>query len=140
MLHASCVRLHGRGVLIQGASGTGKSRLCAALLGQGGWLVADDAVRLENRQGSLLAHRPDTIAGHLELRYLGLAVVPSLACTRLHLVVMLTPSAPIERLPAPRVAGILGVVLPLITIAPDAIDQAGAHVPAAMARLIREVP
>jgi HPr kinase/phosphorylase len=140
LLHATCVRLHGRGVLIRGVSGTGKSLLAAELIRRGAWLVGDDAVRLERLDGRILAHRPAGIGGHLEMRHLGLAVIPSLACTTVHLVVMLTRTVTIERLPSPASTGILGVVLPLIHIAPDAVPRAGTLVSASLARLVREVP
>ena len=134
------MRLHGRGVLIQGASGTGKSFLAAELIRRGAWLVGDDMVGLERRDDQLLAHRPAAIGGHLEIRHGGLVVVPSLACTKVHLIVILTADVTIERLPSPVSTGILGVVLPLIHIAPDAVARAGTLVWASLARLVREVP
>ena len=41
-LHASCVAINGRAVLIEGRSGSGKSDLALRLIDQGGVLVSDD--------------------------------------------------------------------------------------------------
>lgn len=65
VLHASGVVLDGRAVLITGAAGAGKSSLAAALLRAGGLLLSDDAVALQPRDGTLLAH-PGSLA--LQLR------------------------------------------------------------------------
>lgn len=45
-VHASCVSVEGRGLLILGASGAGKSSLALSLMAFGADLVADDLVRL----------------------------------------------------------------------------------------------
>ena len=134
------MRLHGRGVLVRGPSGAGKSSLCAALIEQGGWLVADDAVDLRVESGVLVARSPRQIAGHLERRGLGIAVLPAVQASCVDLVVELSPSVTIERLPSPAATGILGIVLPLIYIAPHGYTRGGSYVSAAMARLVREVP
>ena len=43
-LHASCIAVHGRGVLILGPSGAGKSSLALQLMALGADLVADDMI------------------------------------------------------------------------------------------------
>ncbi|HEX2525590.1 MAG TPA: HPr kinase/phosphatase C-terminal domain-containing protein [Geminicoccus sp.] len=139
MLHGSCVRLHGRGVLILGPSGSGKSALCIDLLGRGGWLVADDAVDLTRHGAKLLARCPEPIRGQIELRGLGLARVPVAACVQVHLVARLDEAFAKERLPAPASTGILGMELPLFYIAPHEHARMGSFVSAALARYIREV-
>ncbi len=47
-LHGTCIAFRGRGVLISGPTGSGKSSLALALIARGWMLVADDAVILEN--------------------------------------------------------------------------------------------
>nr|WP_269751786.1 HPr kinase/phosphatase C-terminal domain-containing protein [Pseudophaeobacter flagellatus] len=71
-LHASCVALAGRGVLIRGASGSGKSALALQLMGYGADLVADDRVQLWKEQGQILARAPAMLRGMIEARGLGL--------------------------------------------------------------------
>ena len=72
ILHASCVALAGRGLLILGASGSGKSSLSLQLMALGADLVADDRVCLWPQDGQLLAQAPERIAGVIEARGLGL--------------------------------------------------------------------
>ena len=61
----------GRGVLIEGPSGSGKSDAALALLGCGYALITDDAVRLARHGGSLLGRVPEGGYGWLQLRDLG---------------------------------------------------------------------
>src|SRR3546814_7439788 len=48
-VHANCVALDGRAVLLMGASGSGKSDLALRLIDRGWSLVSDDYVTLECR-------------------------------------------------------------------------------------------
>ena len=68
IVHASCVALGGRGVLILGGSGAGKSGLALQLMAYGAALVSDDRTILSNRDGALQAAAPDTIRGRIEAR------------------------------------------------------------------------
>jgi HPr kinase/phosphorylase len=119
-LHASCVNMGGKGILIRGASGSGKSRLVhiallrGALHGHPARLVADDRVLLDRSGDSLIARPPAVLAGLIELRGLGLARVDHLPQTPLHLVLDLLPIAEIPRLPPPewQITHISGVTLP----------------------------
>ena len=43
-IHASAIAWHGRGVLIRGESGSGKSSLACTLLERGALLVGDDRI------------------------------------------------------------------------------------------------
>ena len=104
-VHATALRLHGRGLLLRGRSGSGKSSLALSVLrraesaGLDAALVADDQVFLRREGGSLLAVAPPAIAGLIEVRGVGILPQPSLPQTRLDLVVDLVPQAGIERLP-----------------------------------------
>jgi len=44
-IHASCVAVDGKGLLITGASGSGKSALALQLMAFGAHLIADDRVK-----------------------------------------------------------------------------------------------
>lgn len=99
--HASCVCINGSGVLIIGPSGAGKSDLTLRLIeNKKAVLVADDQVYLSVENGKLYAAVPETIAGLLEVRGVGIVKMPYMAKTAIKLVVKLC-AAPncIERLP-----------------------------------------
>ena len=72
ILHASCVALAGRGLLIAGASGRGKSSLALRMMALGATLVADDRVALRRSGDVVLATAPAAISGMIEARGLGL--------------------------------------------------------------------
>lgn len=72
VLHASCVAHDGRGLLILGASGSGKSGLALAMMAFGADLVADDRVILIRTGNDLIAKAADQIAGLIEARGIGL--------------------------------------------------------------------
>lgn len=106
-VHASCVRVGDRGVLIRGPSGAGKSRLAFALIlaGRGGLvppveLVADDRVVLTQRGNTLCAAAPHALAGLIEVRGVGLRRLAFAAETTIDLVVDLG-AADAARLPEP---------------------------------------
>ena len=94
-LHASCVAYDGRAVLILGKSGTGKSSLALQLLGLGCDLVADDQTLIDP---DLTARCPDTIAGKIEARGVGILAAPHVTA-KITLVVDLDTEET-ERLPA----------------------------------------
>jgi len=111
--HASCVALHGRGLLITGASGAGKSGLALRLMALGAQLVADDQVQLHRAGRALQARCPDRIAGLIEARGVGLLRADHLAEVPLALVVDLDRHEP-DRLPPRREIVLLGCPLPLV--------------------------
>ena len=75
-VHTSCVAIGGRAVLIGGRSGRGKSDLALRLIDRGAGLVSDDYTFVRRADGKLLASAPDTIAGKLELRGVGILEFP----------------------------------------------------------------
>ncbi|MAC80348.1 MAG: serine kinase [Rhodobacteraceae bacterium] len=72
ILHASCVALNGRGLLIRGASGAGKSTLALWLMAHGARLVGDDRVRLSPGPQAPIARPVPAIAGLIEARGIGI--------------------------------------------------------------------
>jgi len=117
-VHGTVVEIEGAGVLFRGPSGSGKSDLALRLIDGGATLVADDRVILARRDGQLLAAAPETIAGRLEVRGLGIATVPSTGPSPLRLVVDMARPEEVERLPKAAETVILGVVLPVMHLAP----------------------
>jgi serine kinase of HPr protein (carbohydrate metabolism regulator) len=113
-LHAGCVAIAGRGVLIEGPSGAGKSDLALRLIDRGATLVSDDYTNLSAVDGRVIASPPDTIAGRMEVRGLGIVDRPHLRHVAVALVA--TIGAP-ERMPEPSTRQIAGIVLPVIVVA-----------------------
>lgn len=120
-LHATVAALRlgagWRGVLIQGRSGVGKSDLALRLIRDGWRLVGDDWVHAFACDGALYAAAPETIAGRMEVRGLGIINRPFLPLARIALSVRLTHEA-VERLPSPARDVIEGVALPRLTLDP----------------------
>ena len=113
-MHGSAVAFAGRGVLILGASGSGKSALALRLVGRGAALVADDRVWIERRGGALVARAPEATVGLIEARGFGLLRVASVPEAPLLLAVDLD-RAPAARMPQPVTFACLGLELELIS-------------------------
>jgi len=134
LLHASCAARPGPdgddAVLLTGPSGAGKSDLLLRLVHAGWALVADDQVVIENN----IASAPAALAGMLEVRGLGLFVLPHLASAPLRLVVRLGVQP--VRLPQPERDAALG--LPVVTIdaaSPSAVERITLALEAACGRV-----
>ena len=122
-LHASCVALDGRAVLITGISGSGKSDLSLRLLDRGFTLVSDDQTIVRKQGDKLIASAPATIAGKLEIRGVGIVTMETVSDVPVALLVDLTSD--LQRLPDDsRERPVLGVALPLVTV--DAMTASAA--------------
>lgn len=102
LYHATCVEIDGRGVLIEGPSGSGKSDLALRLLSRGAMLVSDDYVELASKDRYLTATAPEKIAGKMEVRGVGLVDMVYTSEVKIALLIELTPRDNIPRLPDPR--------------------------------------
>ena len=121
-VHASCVAFNGRGVLLRGPSGSGKSDLALRAIEAGARLVADDLVALDRRDGRVWASPLPQAGGRLEVRGVGIVRLPALGDgAPLVLIVDLAPS---ERLPAPCLEPVLGLPVRRIRLAPFEISAA----------------
>ena len=121
LIHATTIQLVGYGVMLLGDSGAGKSDLALRLIAEGALLVADDQTKLDVVDGRLIASAPQTIAGRIEARGIGIVRAPQTEAADVRLAVQLT-RAPIERLPEPASWSPPGVAaapqIPLIELAP----------------------
>lgn len=112
-VHAACVAWRGRGLLILGASGAGKSRLTLELIALGCALVADDRVRLRRAGAALVAEPEPALAGLIEARGIGLLRLPHRARAAVALALDLD-RCETSRLPPARLLRLHGADLPLI--------------------------
>ncbi len=100
LLHATCVAINSKAVLITGPAGAGKSDLALRLIDQGAQLVADDQTLLQIEGDALIASPPPTITGLMEVRHAGLMKLPFIPKAPIALYVELTVSdEKLERLP-----------------------------------------
>lgn len=116
--HGTVVGFAGRGILLRGAPGSGKSDLALRLIAIGAALVADDQVDLSAEAGGLVARVPETIAGLIEVRGLGIRSLPHRPAMPLRLVVDLVPGRQVERLPEPRFETLEGVAVARLSLDP----------------------
>jgi HPr kinase/phosphorylase len=135
-VHGTAMLIGAHGVLIRGASGTGKSGLANALISRGARLIADDRVWLSARSGRLIASVPAAIAGMLELRGRGLVAVPREPFGVIHLVADFEGAEELDRMPdAPQLStALLDITLPRQPI-PAAPERALPLIEAALAAL-----
>ena len=114
LIHASCVAIAGRAILIAGASGRGKSDLALRMIDRGARLVSDDYTVLTPADGALLASPPERIAGMIEVRGLGLVEVEPTREVPVCLFADL--DARVDRLPEPKTRRLCGVDIPMIAL------------------------
>ena len=118
LIHASCVALEGKGVLLRGAPGAGKSDLALRLIEDGAQLVADDQVALTSSSGALLAAPPARIAGLLEVRGVGIVSTAFVHRCPVHLVVDLVPPDKVERMPEAATVDLCGHRISHVALVP----------------------
>ncbi|WP_255418657.1 HPr kinase/phosphorylase [Paracoccus sp. JM45] len=113
-IHATTVAINGKGLVILGPSGSGKSSVALQLMAVGALLVADDRTDLRLSAGRLIAQAPHPLLGKIEARGVG--------------ILQATPSAPVpvtqacdlghmeeDRLPQLRHQEWLGIRVPLVS-------------------------
>ena len=116
-IHATMVVCNGQGVLLKGASGSGKSDLALRLItNKRARLVADDVVDLYEKDGKILGTAPQNLQGLLEIRGVGIVKYPFINDSPISLVVNLVASDKVERMPKNEYENILGVEIPKIDL------------------------
>jgi HPr kinase/phosphorylase len=114
ILHATCVAVDGRGLLILGPSGAGKSALAVRLIALGAQLVSDDRTVVTAIGDRLVATCPNpALHGLIEARGIGILRAPGCDSSELALAIDLGQPEP-DRLPPRRTVTILGIPLALV--------------------------
>jgi len=116
-LHASCVAIRGRGVLLTGPSGAGKSDLALRLIDRGAILVGDDGLVIEARNGRLHARPGPNIEGQMEVRGIG---ITTFKWEEAPLALAVALDQPVPRMPDELlpVRLIEGLTLPVVALDP----------------------
>lgn len=70
-LHGGLISIYGKGVLIRGESGMGKSEIALELVKRGHLIVADDRVDIYRIHNKIVGKSPDMLRGMLEIRGIG---------------------------------------------------------------------
>jgi HPr kinase/phosphorylase len=127
-IHAGCVLVGEAGLLIRGASGSGKSALAREVVslalgtGRFGRLVSDDRTRLEAHHGRLLARPVEPLGGSIEVFGLGIVRRPFEAAAVVRLVLDLSDDP--ARYPEEQDKHVVlcGVMIPRIRMQAGAIS------------------
>jgi serine kinase of HPr protein (carbohydrate metabolism regulator) len=115
-VHASSVAIGGRGVLIGGRPGMGKSDLAFRLVDRGALLISDDYTIVRRVKGVALAAAPATIIGKIELRGVGIVELETAQDVPVALLVDLDERP--ERQPEPGETRLVaGVAIPVLRLA-----------------------
>jgi serine kinase of HPr protein (carbohydrate metabolism regulator) len=125
LIHGTCVALGEKAAVLTGPPGSGKSDLALRFIHQTSReldpaLVADDQIFVTNEDGRLVAKAPDTIAGRIEIRGVGILPVAFRREAHIGLFVDLAAPQDVPRLPPEPLPAreILGVRVPVIALAP----------------------
>lgn len=126
--HGVLLNMYGKGVLIRGESGIGKSEVALELMRRGHQLVADDRVDCYQIHNTIVGMPPEILAGMLEIRGVGIIDVArmygpnsTLEKAKIDVVVQLTPwdvNADYDRvgIEQTKYQDILDVEIPKITL------------------------
>lgn len=121
-LHATTVQIRGRGVMLMGKSGAGKTETALTLIeravtrGEEALLVSDDRTLLHVDGSKLLASVPDSLAGGVEIRGAGLFTVAYVKQTPIDLVVILVSREEAERYPSGENWQFEGIEIPRLLL------------------------
>jgi len=119
-VHATCVVVDGKGVLLRGPSGAGKSDLALRLIEKGCLLVSDDQVVLSRKNQQIIASPPPSLAGLLEVRGVGICSFDYVEHCDLAVIFDLGPGIVPERMPeiSSQQHALLGVDITLMQLDP----------------------
>lgn len=120
-IHATLIEFEGKGVLLTGKSGSGKSDVALRMImDKGAKLVSDDRVVLHREGNKIFGKAPDILAKKLEIRNIGIVEIENFTettCVCLCVELCKDKNA-LDRLPANKYIDILGVDIPQIYLYP----------------------
>lgn len=114
--HGTVIDVAGKGVLLVGPSGSGKSDLALRLMDRGASFITDDQAMLEKRRRGVFASAPPSIRGYMEVRGLGLVSLPVAGGAYVRLVVELVAPEEVPRLPQSYDTELLGEKIPTLML------------------------
>ena len=117
-IHATTVSLDGRGVILRGPSGSGKSDLAVRLINEGALLVADDQTVLFIEGDRLMAQPPTEIAGKMEVRGVGIVKMGPPVIVPVFLLIDMADAADVPRMAEFSPVELVGQQVPQIHLAP----------------------
>ena len=118
-IHATLINYQGKGILLRGKSGNGKSDLALRLIVEhNAILIADDRVNLFVKDNILYGSVPDEIKGKIEIRGLGIAEFPFEKECPISLIADLVETNDIERMPLPLFENLCGFNIEKINLFP----------------------
>ena len=106
-----------RGVLIEGASGAGKSDLALRAIDAGWALVADDRTLIWTCDGRLFGRGPEALNGLIEVRGVGVTAAQSRPFAEIGLIVHCVSAEIVERFPDEVSETLLGCDTPRVNLA-----------------------
>jgi len=107
-IHATAVLLDGKGVVLRGPSGSGKSDLALRLIDEGAILIADDRVDVKIIDGQLHCAPPENLAGMIGIRGVGIVKQDFAPTATVDLVVDLVALEDEPRLPDTQTSDFFG--------------------------------
>ncbi len=122
LYHGTSLIIGGKGVLLRGKSGAGKSDLALRLIHQGATLIADDQTEIVHHGDTLTMTVPKALQGKLEIRGVGIIDIDFCPKHSLDLLINLKNWKDIERLPEEIKENLEGVSLPRYDIDPFEIS------------------
>lgn len=140
-IHACLLQLRGKGILIQGKSGSGKTSLLMGLLetfkgsNEAAFLVSDDQVLVTVKNNCLFGRAPETIAGKVEIFGFGIIQTSHIDECKIHMSVHLVDDEEIVRMPENRTEKLFEVEVPAINVPMRHENQAKRIVIAKLATL-----
>lgn len=99
LYHGTSLVVKGKGILLRGKPGAGKSDLALRLIHQGATLIADDQTEVSQQGNGLIMTAPKALGGKIEVRGIGIMEMDFCPEHSLDILIDLKPWQDIERLP-----------------------------------------